>query len=164
MDNSNKENRFGLPQGYFDTFEKRLELRLMEEQLPKKTGFLAPPNYFDNLDERLLLNGTSKKSPKIGWLGSRSHWWVAAAAVAIILLMVYTPWNTNELPSLSELSPETIERYIDNGVLDIDSHEITALMSDAQLDALDLEEQWVLDEQLEDYLLETIEYNNLIIE
>jgi hypothetical protein len=164
MGNTNNKNRFGVPQGYFDTFEKRLELRLMEEQLPKKTGFLAPDNYFNDLDERLLLNSTSKNSPKIRWLGTSSRWWVAAAAVAIVFFMVYSPWNSNELPLLSELSPETIELYIDNGGLDYETHEIMALMTDEQLDTLDMEEQWGLNEQLEDYLLERIEYNHLITE
>ena len=47
-----KKHNTGLnvPDGYFDNFEDRMMLKVMEESLPKSNGFKVPEGYFEQFE------------------------------------------------------------------------------------------------------------------
>jgi hypothetical protein len=166
MESNDYKSGLKIPRDYFETFEDRLAVRLMEEELPNNTGFAVPKGYFTELEDRL--SGKLDPRPSSSALRSlfeKSPWWMAAAAIALILILSPVAINyTIQSPTLEEVSVDTIEVFIENGGMRYDSYDIMALLDEQELIELSLEETFLNQEQLEEYLLDAIEDNYLITE
>lgn len=158
---------FSTPKGYFENFDEQLFQKIEEENLPKEAGFSVPEGYMDSFEERLFdrFYGSSETPNKVISL-YKSKRFLYAASIAASLAILFSVVNfDNDLPkAFNELSVSTIEQYIDEGKLELDSYDIVALLSDEEMSNLTLESELFLDETLQEYLLENLDDTNLLIE
>lgn len=158
---------FSTPKGYFKNFDEQLFQKIEEESLPKETGFSVPEGYMNSFEERLFnrFYGSSKTSTKVIPLYT-SKKFLFAASIAASLVMLFSVINFDkDLPNaFNELSVSTIEQYIDEGKLELDSYDIISLLSDEEMSNLSLESELYLEETLQEYLMENLDDTNLLIE
>ena len=62
-----KKHNTGLnvPDGYFDNFEDRMMLKVMEESLPKSNGFKVPEGYFEQFEVSAQLTNELTPQPAV---------------------------------------------------------------------------------------------------
>ena len=164
MNREKRHKGFGVPEGYFDSFEDRLELKLMEEALPKSNGFAVPEGYFNSLDETMV-SAIQQEEPKvISIIRRKSVYYVAAIAASLLLIITLT--TNNNLPeNLSDVPLTDLESYFEEYDSEYDTYDILALMSEDELSELTLDSESISEESLEDYLFENIEEtSSLLIE
>tara|TARA_R110000772_G_scaffold55661_1_gene127048 strand:+ start:1559 stop:2059 length:501 start_codon:yes stop_codon:yes gene_type:complete len=157
---------FKVPENYFDNFEKRLFNTIESETLPKETGFKAPDGYFDNLEDTLLqkLNATEKPQKVIS-LNSRRTWvYLTAIAACLTIIISMLIKDESIVKQIDSIKTVTIENYIDEGYLELESYEVLALLDDDDLADLNFESDIFSEESLENYLLENSIEETLLIE
>jgi hypothetical protein len=157
---------FKVPENYFDDFEKRIFKKIESETLPKETGFKVPDGYFDNLEDTLLQRlHTEEKSQKVIQLNSRSTWvYLTAIAACLAIIVSMLVKNESIVKQMNSLKIASIENYIDEGYLDLESYEVLALLDDEDLTNINLENDIFSEESLENYLLENSIEETLLIE
>lgn len=158
-----KSNNTGMntPKGYFENFEDRMMLRVMEENLPESNGLRVPNTYFDSLEERVVDRLAVNKEPKVIPLFSkRTLIYVSGIAASLILLI--SLWGKTDELSLDELSANEVEEYIENGGIDLSSYEVMALLAEDELSEISISSEVISDEALEAYLLENFDETSLI--
>ncbi|GAB5399861.1 MAG: hypothetical protein Aureis2KO_14460 [Aureisphaera sp.] len=159
---------FKVPEDYFEKMEDRVFDALDIKELPEQSGFGVPEGYFDTLEDEILQKvKVAPKETKVIPIGRKRSFWYAASIAACIAFVFafFNPWigegsTTNpEEPSLAE-----IEAYIEEGIGSIDSYDLAQVLTDADLDALELETEYLSDESLEEYLLDNIDDPTIFIE
>lgn len=167
MDKKKHKHGFKIPEDYLDSFEDRLFDKIKEETLPKEDGFQVPDGYFDILEEQVMqrVSEEKKETPVIPLFSRRMLTYVAAVA-AVLALIVTIAWPDGPTieEEISELSTTTIEEYMDDGNMSLDTYEIAALFDDESLADVFIETDLFSDEILEDYLLENLDESELLIE
>jgi len=164
----NKKNIHGFkaPEDYFKTFEERLFSKMEEGNLPKEAGFKVPDEYFSGLEASIMkkVNASEKQAKVIPLFQRRVLLYVAsiAACVAILLLAVKTKNNLNG--DFNEIQLTVLDDYIEDGNLDLDTYEVMAMLGDDEITAINIENDFFSEENLEEYLLENIDDNTLLIE
>jgi hypothetical protein len=160
------KSEFKVPENYFDDFEKRIFNKIESETLPKDTGFKAPDGYFDNLEDVILQKlNTEEKPQKLINLNSRRTWVYItsiAACLAIIASMLIS--NKSIVKQIDSLKTASIEKYIEEGYLDLESYEVLALLDDEDLTKINFESDIFSEETLDNYLLENSIEETLLIE
>jgi hypothetical protein len=157
---------FKVPENYFDNFEKRIFEKIESEIIPKETGFKVPDGYFDNLEDIVLQKlKAEEKSQKVIHLNSRRTW-VYLTAIAACLAIIVSIFIKDEsiFKQIDSLKTATIENYIDEGYLDLESYEVLALLDDEDLTNINFESDTFSEELLENYLLENSIEETLLIE
>lgn len=165
MKNKKQINAFQLPEDYFKDFEDRLFNKLNEETLPKQTGFKVPEGYFNQVEDQLF-NSLSKTKPdsKVISIFSRKTLFYAAS-IAAITILIFSLINTKQtLITLDEIDIASIENYIDEGNININSYDITSFYTNEDLEKFANENEFISEQSLEDYLLENIEDTSLLTE
>ena len=156
--NENKDiSHFSVPNGYFEDFEKNLFLKLQEEKFPKSTGFKVPQYYFESLEDRILKKITpEKKEVKVFNLFPKRY--VAyAASVAAILLVSLLIINKQEINGLEKIDIAIIDRYINEGSLDLNIYEVYEFLEDENLSQNSINDIEISDTLLENYILENLD-------
>jgi hypothetical protein len=157
---------FKVPKNYFDDFDKHIFKKIESENLPKQTGFVVPNGYFDNLEDTILQNlNTEPKPHRHISLNSRRTWvylTTIAACLAIIVSMLIR--DESFIKQMESLKIVTIENYIDEGYLDLESYEVLALLDDEDLASMNFESDVFSEELLENYLLDNSIEETLLIE
>lgn len=166
MKDKKNKSGFKVPENYFDDFEKRLLKKIESETLPKETGFKVPDRYFDTLEDTLLQRlHTEEKSQKVIHLNSRSTWvYLTAIAACFAIIVSILVRNESIVKQMNSLKIASIENYIDEGYLDLDSYEVLALLDDEDLTNINVENDIFSEESLENYLLENNIEETLLIE
>ncbi len=166
MKNKNHSNGFNTPKDYFEDIEDRLISKLNEGNLPKGTGFTTPKGYFDQMDSIILksVEAASVNPTKVIHLFSKRT--IAyAIAIAACTVLIFSLRNTNQtLDTIETLDISSIESYIDEGNLEIDSYDIASLLKEEDLINHDDESEFISENVLEDYLLEFIDDSSILIE
>ena len=165
MKDKKHSNGFNTPKNYFEDFEDRLFSKLSEDNLPKETGFTIPKGYFDQLDSVILKNvETSVNQSKIIPLFSKRT--IAyAIAIAACAVLVFSLVKTNHtLNTIETLDVSSIESYIEEGYLNIDSYDIASLLKEEDLINLNAESEYISEDVIEYYLLEQIDDSSILIE
>ncbi|WP_088342323.1 hypothetical protein [Robiginitalea sediminis] len=149
---------FTLPEGYFDGFANRLEKRLQEGPglvLPEKEGFAVPEGYFEAFPDRLSRRLSAPKG-KVRSLWSYTSW-VAAAAAAIALTLVFWPAQQTEAPSFEDLAGMEIEQYLESGYDDLSAYELAESLPLEHIAVGTLLESVPGEEHILDYLDQNME-------
>jgi hypothetical protein len=157
---------FKVPENYFDNFEKRLHNTIESESLPKDTGFKAPDGYFDKLEDIVLqkLNALDKPQKVIS-LNSRRTWvYLTTIAACLAIIVSILTKNESIVKQMDSLKTASIENYIDEGYLDLESYEVLALLDDEDLASMNFESDVFSEELLENYLLDNSIEETLLIE
>lgn len=164
-DNKHKHG-FKVPENYFENFETRLFEKINSEGLPKESGFRVPEGYFENLEDRVIQKlYASENQPKVIRLNSkRTLAYVIAIAACLALIISVAVQNKSIVQQLDSLKVASIENYIDEGYMDLESYEVMALLNDEDLTNMNLENDIFSEKSLETYLMEHRIEETLLIE
>ena len=167
MKNKNEKYHSGFttPDNYFENFEDKLFDRLNEEQLPENSGFRVPEGYFKGLEDRVMeLVHTTETKPKVIPLITKRFIGIAAVAACVVLIVTIFNNKTTISKDFNELQLSSISTYIEEGNIDINSYDIAAMLGGDEILEISADTEQFLEEGLEEYLLETIDENTLLIE
>ena len=166
MKEKKHKHGFKVPDNYFDNFEARLFDNLKSKALPKDSGFRAPHGYFESFEDNLVQKlFPSDKRPKVIRLNSkRTLAYVFAIAACLALIVSVALQKESLVQQLDSLKVATIENYIDEGYMDLESYEVMALLNDDDLVNMNIENDIFSEENLETYLIEQNIEETLLIE
>ena len=162
--NNIKNAGFKTPDNYFDAVEDNIMNAIKQENnlnLSKETGFKTPDNYFDTIEDVIINKIETKTTPKVITLFSKRNLLYASSIAAAVLLLFNLSIFDKEV-TWESLDAQTVENYIiDEG---IDSYELAALLTDDDFSEIDFIEQNITAETLENYLLDNLDLEELMIE
>ena len=163
-DKQHKEG-FDLPNDYFKEFENRLFDRINIESLPKDSGFTTPKKYFDELDNRIShrVNQTNNTTKVISIVSRKTILYAASIAAIAILIFSITN-NKNEVLTFDDIEFSSIKTYIEEGNIEIENNDLSLLFTEEDLDNITLEEDFISEEILKEYLLDHINDSSILIE
>lgn len=153
-----KISGFKTPEKYFENFETELFARIEAEKFPKSSGFEVPTGYFDTLEEKIIKKEfASKEQSKVIPLFQKRYF-AYAAAIAACLMIGITLFNSNQsTSSIDTIQLGLIDKYIEEGNLNMDLYELTSYLDPDDIQIVDFENQYFSQTTLEDYLLENTE-------
>lgn len=163
MEEQNKSG-FDLPQDYFNDFEDRLLLRMMEDGLPKSAGFKAPEGYFETFEDKIADVIDGLEDPKALYIFRYKTLLFAAAAAACLLLIFSLFDNFGTQHSLEDIPASTVEEYLNQGNLGLDTYDLLALMDEEEIEELMNITDMISAENLESYLIENLEETSYLID
>ena len=157
---------FKAPEDYFETFEERLFNKIGEDSLPKEAGFSVPDAYFSGLEDVVLkkVNASEKQTKVIPLFRKRTLFYVASIAACAAILFMVIKTETNSPDGFNDIQLATLDDYIEAGNLELDTYEVLAMLGDDEIAAINIENDFFSEENLEEYLLENIDDNTLLIE
>ncbi len=157
MGKISKEDGFKTPDGYFEGLARNIMDRMEEQdpKLPKTEGFKVPDGYFDKVGEKIL---SQKKETKVVRLYPYRKWlYTAASIAAVILIVIGLQWQGDQNLSFNDIANMELEAYFDDHATGISSYELAEVLELEELEVSDiLEEDWS-EENIVDYLDDTIE-------
>jgi hypothetical protein len=159
MSEKSKNSGFRTPKGYFEHLTDDLLDNMSKEtsSLPKKDGFKAPEGYFDNLDKKILKNVTEKES-KVIRLKSYSRYFLAAASIAAILILVLNIQQKGKSSfTFDDLASTDIENYLEENEPGLSSYELAEVLLTEKLEVNDILNSELDDENIIDYLEDNID-------
>lgn len=161
-----KTNKSGLhlPEGYFNNFEDRMMLKVMEDSLPKSNGFKTPDGYFVQFEDRVVSHVSETGRPKIIPLYRNKTLLYVSGIAASLVLIISLLNGLGSAQSFDDLSASAIEEYIEEGGMDIDSYDVMALLEEEDINDITIPSEVISEESLENYLLENIDETSLLIE
>lgn len=157
-----KETGFKVPKGYFNNLDDALLNNIKLKEVPDEAGFKTPANYFDSLEDTILNKVSKKGNNKVISLFSRRNLiYASSIAAAVLLLFNLSIFKNNTETGWDAIDAETVENYIINE--NIGSYEIASLLIDEDLNETNFTEVEFTDEALENYILDHITVEDLII-
>ena len=161
MDKLNKNNSFGVPDGYFDTFSSDIMKKIAKEDasMPPNEGFEVPEGYFETFNTRLLeqLESIPAETKVIPLKSYKKHYYTAASVAAVVLLFLVVQFNSDKTPSYSDLANSDIENYFEFNDLELTSYDLAEILPIDDLDLNDILEIRLDNDNIIDYLDSHIE-------
>ena len=153
-----KTTGFKTPEDYFGDLEGQLTTRMDAEKLPKSTGFKVPKDYFSQVGDSIgSIGSTTKKQTKVIPLFLKKYSGYAAA-IAVILIIAVGFFNTkHETSSLDSIQISLIDKYIDDGNLNMDLYDLMTYLESSEIPIIDFENPYFTDTDLENYLMENMD-------
>lgn len=158
MKESNKNNPFKTPEGYFESFTDGLldKLDKRTSDLPQEEGFAVPKDYFDDV-HKSILEKLEMQETKVVQLHPYRKYFIAVASIAAITLVVLgLNWNTNSEVSWDDVADTEIENYFEINDLDLTSYEIAEVLPVDELEINDILENQFNEDNVLDYLNDNI--------
>lgn len=162
--NNIKNTGFKVPNDYFNSLEDTILNKIKDDSALKNidsSGFEMPNGYLDTLEDTVFNKLSKKKNPKvISLFNKRNLLYVSGVAAAIIIMFGFFWNNTTALEM--ELDYEMVESYLIDQ--NISSYEIASLLTEEELSNIDSEimSEAFNDEDMEDYLLENVNFEDII--
>jgi hypothetical protein len=131
MLNTNKHIKTGYttPKDYFNSFDKKLEQKIILDTNKKKSGYQIPHKYFEFFEEELISKTLLTKQNKIiSILANKKYYFISSAAAIIILSLFILNPRQNTNVSFDNIETVFIEEYLSNEEIDIPNTEITELL------------------------------------
>lgn len=155
---------FKVPKDYFKNLEDDIINDLKLREHITAPGFKTPKGYFDTLEDSIIEKVSKKESPKVISLFTRKNIiYISSIAAAILLLFNLNIFDNNSSSTLDfNLDDETVENYMINE--SIDSYEIASLLEDDDFFDSDIVLQNFDDENVETFILNNLDIEDLIIE
>lgn len=162
--NNIKTTGFKVPKDYFNTLEDNILSKVKGDTVLKdigKSGFEIPDNYFDTIEDTIFNKLNSKESPKVISLFNKRNIIYLSGVAAAIIIMFGIFMNTGNSTNM-ELDYEVVETYIIDE--NISSYEIASLLTEDELLNINSEimDEAYNDESMEDYLLENVNFEDII--
>ncbi|NND15763.1 MAG: hypothetical protein HKN89_05520 [Eudoraea sp.] len=154
-----KHKGFKTPEGYFDSLTDRIMDKIGEEShsIAENEGFKTPEGYFEAFNDKLK-GRLEVKETKVVQIRSYRNYWVAAASIAaIFLLVIVIPWKATEESSFEGLASADIEAYLGADELGLSSYELAEFIPEDVLEEEAIMDLSVEDENIMEYLDDTIE-------
>jgi hypothetical protein len=162
--NNIKNTGFKVPKDYFNTLEDTILSKIKAESILKNIdspGFEMPNGYLDTLEDTVFNTLPKKENSKVISLFSKKNLIYISGVAAAIVIMFGFFWN-NTNASEMELDYEMVESYLIDQ--NISSYEIASLLTEEELSNIDSEimNEAFNDEDMEDYLLENVNFEDII--
>lgn len=161
QDNNQHTHGFKMPEGYLENFESSLKSKLGISEIPNKNGFKVPETYFDSINGKSFISEISKNETKVIDLRKIAF---IGISIAACLAVIFTFTFNQHSQSLENIAMTNIEDYISSDNISISLDDITAEISDDEIEILENEDVLFQETTLEDYLLETIDAYTIINE
>ncbi len=162
---------FSTPKNYFNTFEDRLFGKLeAETAIPKEKGFKVPDAYFDGLEDCLAdkLFAPSKEETKVIPLSNRKTYlkYVGYAAATCLLLFGISTLINPETSGISmeDIADSDINTFIENDLIALNNYELIAAFEEENIDTSSIFEVSLNETETIDYLENTADPYDLLIE
>ena len=153
------KGKFNLPEGYFASFQERLDAEIQLQELlgdNKHTGFTVPEQYFEQAQDRFI--ASTQQTPKVIQLRPKRWLWVAASIAILITIGINFGTGRDEQSDFAAM-----EDYITLDDTNLSALELATLLDDEEFNTLSLELLPDDDSYIE-YLNESTEIYDLIIE
>ena len=164
----NKKNipGFKTPKDYFESFDERLINKMNEEELPREHGFTVPDGYFKELEGSILqkVNVSESQTKIIPLFKKQTLLIVASIAACAAILFSVVKTNNDASFDFEAIELSNLDGYIDDGNLELNTYELMAMLEDEEITIIGAENDYFLEENLEEYLLNNIDDNTLLIE
>ena len=152
---------FKVPKDYFNNLEDSILSHIKLKEKNTDSGFKTPDNYFDTLEDAILSKVSEKEKAKIISIFSRRNLiYTSSIAAAVLLLLNLSFFDKKS--DWDKLDNETVENYIIEE--NIGSYEIASLLSEDNF----IEDTFIIqslnEENIETYLLDNLDIEDLIIE
>ncbi len=155
-----QESGFKVPKDYFEDFEKTIMSHAILKDKLNHSGFSVPEGYFDNVEEKILTQISDEKPSKvIALFNKRSLIYVTSIAATLVLLFSIIQPNTNTIDTIETASIESYLSYED-----FETEELVALIDDTAFIDEAITTLNFSENDIENYVIENLEINDLYIE
>ena len=154
---------FKTPDNYFDGIEDQVMSKIKLDNMldnASDSGFKAPENYFDSLEDKVFDKLQPKEETKVVSI-FRSKYIAYISGVAAMLLLSLIIFTNND--DASEIDLELVESYIINED-NIDAYDLAELLTEEDFEDVEEFSISTSDDELEDYLLDNIDIEDIYIE
>ncbi|MDO7170660.1 hypothetical protein [Mariniflexile sp. AS56] len=155
-----KSTGFKVPKDYFASLEAGILSEVKLKELASDPGYKVPENYFDSLEDKIINTVKPQKETKVVKLVT---WRKAAYAVAVAasLILTINLFFTNTTPvAIENIETASIENYILNE--DLELNEFASLFTSEDLLDVRLIQDGYSSKNLEDYVFDHIEIEDII--
>lgn len=159
MENKNYIPNFKVPEDYFNNFEDRLFTKIEEESLPKLSGFSVPEGYFDQVEQRIITATKSEKSIKVIPLFSKRNLSYIAGIAASLIIAISLFNKEQEQITIDNIQLSAIDKYIDDGNLNLDLYDLMSYLNDSDLSQIDFDLIALSSKDIEGYLKDNTDEN-----
>lgn len=161
--NDIKNTGFKTPKDYFDTVEDAVFSKLKTEDITdniEDTGFKLPDNYLNTIEDKVFTKLESKDTKVISIFSKRNLLYISSVAAAIVIL--FSVLMKKEITLDQDLDYDMVKNYIIDQ--DVSSYELAALLTEEELSSINSEimAEAFSDEDMEDYLIENINIEDII--
>ncbi len=158
-----KNTGFKAPKAYFDTLEDKILNKINEDtsfEHIKESGFKLPDGYLSSVEDAVLNTVNEQDNKVISLLSRRNLLYVSGIAAAIVIM--FGIFMKNDTISEPLIDAEMAETYLMNQ--DISSYELASLLTEEDIVSLDEEimNEAFTDDEMEDYLLENVNLEDII--
>ncbi|MFL1011192.1 hypothetical protein [Flavisericum labens] len=157
-----KNSGFTAPKGYFNTLDDRLFNEVKLKSKIDNSGFSVPENYLNNLENTILSKVSEENTPKvISIFSKRDLIYISGVAAAVLLLFSLSILKTDHI-TFDSLDTETVENYILEE--NIGTYEINAALTEDDFYADNFSEVTIDDDSFENYILNDIDIEDIMLE
>jgi hypothetical protein len=158
-----KETGFKIPEEYFNSLEDAILGHIKINEASEGKGFVIPENYLNNIENTIIDRILEEKSVKVISIFSKKQIvYISSIAAAILLLFSLTINKLNSNP-WHNLDTETVENYMLTENI-IETYEIASLIPEENLVEADFVQFNFKKENVENYLLNHMDVEDLIAE
>lgn len=158
-----KQSGFEVPDSYFKSIEDNVFNRLdnTSESDVISSGFIVPDGYFETVEEKITVNISEKKNTKVVSLFSKRNILFASSIAAAIVIM-FSIFNKSSYSGLETIETEILTQYLEDQNLNVD--DIVSLLTEEELVEADfgINNDTFNEESLEDYLIDNIDFEDII--
>ncbi len=153
-----KNTGFKTPNAYFKGLENQILNQVKLSEIDN-SGFKMPKDYLDTVENRVISSLSLKEETKvISLFSKRNIIYISSIAAAILLVFNLSVFEKD----VWDLEAETVENYIIDEA--ISTYEIAALLDDEDLIEDNFINHSFSDEIIENYVLDNIDIEELILE
>ena len=156
-----KNSGFKVPEDYFNTLEDTILSDLKLKTITRETGYKVPENYFDSLEDKITASITAEKDVKVIKLFTKKNFLYATSIAASLILMFNLFFNKQEQITIDGIETASLENYIINE--DVELTEFAPLFTEDDLSNVHLISDGFSPDILEDYVLDNLEIEDIII-
>jgi len=162
--NNIKKTGFKTPEDYFNNLENRILDNIKMDKTLKgidNTGFNMPDGYLNTVEDAVFSKLPSTNDIKIVSLFSKRSL-IYLSGVAAAALLFFNLFYNSTTTTLDNIDIELVENYIINE--GFDTYEIAALLTEYQLTEELFVNDYIIDDDLENYILDNSSIEDLLIE
>ncbi|OUS01939.1 hypothetical protein A9Q86_04620 [Flavobacteriales bacterium 33_180_T64] len=155
-----KTSGFKTPKDYFSQVEEQIlnEVSLIDKA--NHSGFEVPGSYFESLESKILDKVNPKNDTPVISLFSWKKL-VYTSAIAASLILMFTIFTPSEI-TFEDIETASIEYYIEQE--GFSNYDLASLLTEEELSTVNFIDNEILEETIEDYLLDNVDIEELIIE
>jgi len=157
-----KNSGFKVPKDYFESLEDQVLSKIKAEQSlgqAKQPGFTLPDDYMSSLEDKVFNTINEQDRKVISLFTRRNVLYISGIAAAIVILFgIFMKGGSVEF----EMDAEMAETYLMEQ--DLSTYELAALLTEEDITSLDedIMSEAFTDNEMEDYLLENVNLEDII--